>query len=949
MLNSAKYLVICLALLYSEFTVSAETDSHLRYFSILNNDLRPAEARDQFQKALNQAIHSNATPEEILFLKSCFTFSCYNNREFTYEPLLNECIKALEGATNPLKKDLADVYLVIAQYNLFTDGDLDQSLKWLNNATRILKRDYAINNYRFGILSYLKGYLNNKRYNSFAASQFCRQAQKILKEHSSLSSWYYMTSDLLIEALYYYQIENNRIIIEDHRDIVTLIDVLLPEYERNNQSPSALYYYKARMIEDPDQKREIIDKCIRKAEEGSSARLSKILVMANLDKVIYYGYKDQVEKCQQSLNITKTFNKSSLTTEYTYCILALKGYTTKKYRRSLEYCQKALIAGSEGFNDTSIYVNPEPNQIKPFYTMIDVLTSKAFFLTRFNTDDLTNDIYAVEANELALKLMDRFAVDMEHEYEGLSMVDDRKKTLNNTVIYAKYLFDYLRKQEYLERAFYASEKSKMRILLAGTVRDQNMKEAGIPDSLLIKYTKLKNNISQAEHEISLLQKENKKIPYILTERLTGYYNLRDDLNYTLKANYPRYEKLRYNDGSVKIKDIVKYLAPDEAFIEYHLAYTGLYTFLITKDTFLVHHDVIDNTFIKQLNSLRKYIITNPLNQKGDDLRDFIKTSSWLYSYLIAPIYKDISGKRLIIVPGDNLTQIPFEVLLSKPDTSIRNYRDLPYLVKEFPISYAYSSAFLINDNSGDKHGKGMGIFIPDYSKLHNDSLFADLAGARFEASFLKKYKGSRLFKNRNATETAFKKKAPGFNILHIAAHTDIDSIQSGLSCFILDGATDTTDDGRLYSYEINESQLNAHLVVLSGCSTGYGRLMFSEGLVSLARSFFYTGVRTVVFTLWNIADDAGSKISTGFYGQMSEHQSLDIAMRNAKLEYLENADPLKSHPYYWAGYIVLGRTQSIELHKSRHIGWIAGIAGASLLISLVIIMRRKRKISLKAS
>ena len=52
-------------------------------------------------------------------------------------------------------------------------------------------------------------------------------------------------------------------------------------------------------------------------------------------------------------------------------------------------------------------------------------------------------------------------------------------------------------------------------------------------------------------------------------------------------------------------------------------------------------------------------------------------------------------------------------------------------------------------------------------------------------------------------------------------------------------------------------KLNAQLVMLSGCNTGYGLLRRSEGLISIARSFFYTGVRTIGYTLWPVADNTG--------------------------------------------------------------------------------------------
>jgi CHAT domain-containing protein len=88
----------------------------------------------------------------------------------------------------------------------------------------------------------------------------------------------------------------------------------------------------------------------------------------------------------------------------------------------------------------------------------------------------------------------------------------------------------------------------------------------------------------------------------------------------------------------------------------------------------------------------------------------------------------------------------------------------------------------------------------------------------------------------------------------------LDEKNPGLSCLVMTTPSDSNEDGNLYSYELMQMKLDAQLVVLSGCNTGYGLLRNCEGLVSLARSFFYTGVRTVALTLWPVADQAGSRL-----------------------------------------------------------------------------------------
>jgi CHAT domain-containing protein len=126
---------------------------------------------------------------------------------------------------------------------------------------------------------------------------------------------------------------------------------------------------------------------------------------------------------------------------------------------------------------------------------------------------------------------------------------------------------------------------------------------------------------------------------------------------------------------------------------------------------------------------------------------------------------------------------------------------------------------------------------------------------------------------------------------------------------------DTTEDGFLYAYEISQLNLNAQMVVLNGCNTGYGVLRKSEGLISIARSFFYTGVKTVAYSLWPVADNSGSVLVSGFYKELKKNEPLDDALRDTKLSFIESTDPVKAHPYYWANFMIAGNTDPVRLYK----------------------------------
>ena len=122
---------------------------------------------------------------------------------------------------------------------------------------------------------------------------------------------------------------------------------------------------------------------------------------------------------------------------------------------------------------------------------------------------------------------------------------------------------------------------------------------------------------------------------------------------------------------------------------------------------------------------------------------------------------------------------------------------------------------------------------------------------------------------------------------------------------------------KLSLFEIYELKCRNDLVVLSACDTSRGKLYESEGVTSLARAFFYAGAKSVVSTLWSVNDRSTSIIMTEFYKELLKGKRKDEALRQAKLSYLESADPEYQHPYYWAGFIAMGDMSPLFYPKRK--------------------------------
>ena len=386
-------------------------------------------------------------------------------------------------------------------------------------------------------------------------------------------------------------------------------------------------------------------------------------------------------------------------------------------------------------------------------------------------------------------------------------------------------------------------------------------------------------------------------------------------------------------------------------MEYFVGKEHVYVFLITTQQFFVDRVKFGIDEIMDIERLRK-LITSQVFSDSNSVVEIHSLSLALYQKYLAPFIEHMETgiTELTIIPDGQFNYLPFELLLTKDPYIIQDgSKDLVYLIKEFSIQYGYSASLLFGAGSpqNTSPSKGLIAFAPSYpSKSHGLAGNTKFGRFRDQISGLKwngpeiikiqNHIGGELFAGPDATEHVFKSKVQEFNVIHLAMHALVDDEDPMNSKLVFTQKKDSLEDNMLHAYELYNMNIPANLAVLSACETGYGKMAKGEGVMSLARAFSYAGCPSVVMSHWSVNDAATAKLMGYFYKYLADGQEKHVALRNAKLEFLEQADPAQAHPYFWGGFVLVGDARPLELGEKWT--WLFYLLVSIPMVGLVYIL-----------
>ncbi|HEX8746466.1 MAG TPA: CHAT domain-containing tetratricopeptide repeat protein [Pyrinomonadaceae bacterium] len=389
---------------------------------------------------------------------------------------------------------------------------------------------------------------------------------------------------------------------------------------------------------------------------------------------------------------------------------------------------------------------------------------------------------------------------------------------------------------------------------------------------------------------------------------------------SLYAAHPELKVKRGEAPIIRAQELAA-LLPDaaSALFEYTVAGDAVYLFAVTRADGKSEAEVRVYKLQVKRDELSKEIEAFRLQLAGRDL-GFRARAAKLYELLLKPAAEQLRGKtNLIIVPDNTLWDLPFQALLSDPGR---------FLIEEAAIAYAPSLTALREmarrrkDQSGASSPttllalgnplSGQGTANRQTPALRDEKLGL-LPESEQEVRALSRLYGasrSRVYTGTDAREDRFKAEAAQARILHFATHGVLNNASPMYSYLALaDGGVG--EDGLLEAWELMQLDLKADLAVLSACETARGRVGTGEGIIGVSWAMFIAGVPSVVVSQWKVEAAGTRDLMVNFHRSViaepvaaKSTPSRAEALREASLKLMKN--PVTSHPFYWAGFVLVG-------------------------------------------
>jgi CHAT domain-containing protein len=623
---------------------------------------------------------------------------------------------------------------------------------------------------------------------------------------------------------------------------------------------------------------------------------------------------------------------------------------------------RGITAAFSNFSPKDRTQNPNLNNTA-FPELLDIFAAKALILKEKNDKNAAFATFQ-KCDTLIQSLLEKYQADQSKYF----LADKVLPIYENAI---KLALEINKK----EAAINLAERNKALVLIENLKENKAKNFGGVPQNLLDEERNGRAEVAYLEKQLYEADTDSLRI-----KTQSQLFNAKEKLNrfnQKLESQFPKYFDLKtVKNAPLSISAIQQSLDDQTVAVSYFVGDSSLFAFAFSKNDCQVFSQKRISNYSRDFKELKKSLSNEKYISDSTALAEqaFCTLSHAFFKDLIekslATLNPENKLKRLRIVPDGFLGYLNFELLLTQPTTKWKG-QNVPYLLQQYAVSYAYSLR-LLDNTEGSASAQNFGGFGIEYSDstsissinsgksnsyanttpipyppsaMHSETRSDVLSRLAFADDEVKNIQallgGGQIWLNGGATKLAFMRNAPNCGILHLAMHGAIDE-KNPLNSGLIFSKSDSSKDYFLSGYDLFAMQFKTGLAVLSACNTGNGELRRSEGVMSLARAFAYAGCPSTVMSLWSIPDESTSKVMLAFYKNLKTGEPKDIALQKAKLEYLENCPPQYSIPNEWGATVVIGNISPIDFRVWWEKPWFLGLTALLLAIVGILFFKKNK-------
>ena len=692
--------------------------------------------------------------------------------------------------------------------------------------------------------------------------------------------------------------------------------------------PNALIYFNAAVIDEKQINNDTSEITLKAADS--------LLESGNYHSAMDY-YKEALAWRE------KTFGKEHTLTGACKNFVARAVRASGDTKEALIAYQQAIAILVEEIKGDDIYKNPNLNMhIRSYQYLLESLMAKGeLLITLFSESNSIKDLRAaLDTHEVAIGVLEKMKNGHMSETSKVFWTQRTLSLVESGIETALQLYVHTEDTSYLEKAFGFSEKSKALLLLASLENNSETQFVNIPQSIIAQEKSLKNEITtyigKMENEEKRCAQVRDKMLKLYRKKLQSLQGDYDVLTNEIRSNYPNYYDLKFETKITTLKEIRVMLGVNTDLISYFVGDHNSYVFHINASQISVRK--IENATQLQQKASKLFSLVNSKmsfqQQPQTAYEAFIVQSFALYELILQPELEHSESDNLIIVPDGLLSYLPFDILLTQAvENGTRDYKTLPYLLKDYALSYSPSVTVKVRSGETSKPTYGYLGFAPGYQGAVYSEERKSLSNLQYngtEVAFATNLFSGKSWIGKEVNEEILKAQSSEAGIIHLAMHGEVEDEHPLLSRLYFSPSKE--EDGMLFTYEIYNMNIPAQLVILSACNTATGALQRGEGILSLERAFQYAGSQALLSTLWTVDDRASAELTQNFLQHLKEGKTKDIALQKAKLEFLNAATPDKLHPFYWSSFKLTGNTEVLVEKSYLRYLWIGmGVLGLLLI------------------